>query len=51
LAWLVRNQNEKDGLWEAQSLNKRRKSSSDAALFMSDAATAFAVLPLTEPVD
>jgi squalene-hopene/tetraprenyl-beta-curcumene cyclase len=48
LAWLLRNQNEPEGLWRSDSLNKRRSPSSDTQLFMSDAATAYAVLALTE---
>jgi squalene-hopene/tetraprenyl-beta-curcumene cyclase len=47
LLWLIRNQNGR-GLWPSDSLNKRRSQSSDTQLFMSDAATAYAVLALTE---
>jgi squalene-hopene/tetraprenyl-beta-curcumene cyclase len=45
LQWLAEHQ-EKDGAWSAASLNKKRDAGTDAALFMQDAATAYAVLAL-----
>ena len=47
LAWLNQNQVEADGRWPAFSLNNNRPVMSDTGLFMSDAATAYAVLALT----
>lgn len=45
LAWLTAHQ-QSDGAWTAASLNKQRDPASDPALFMTDAATAYAVLAL-----
>lgn len=48
ISWLMSNQNAVEGFWPASSVNKRRHKSSETGRFMSDAATAFAVLALTE---
>jgi hypothetical protein len=48
LAWLSNHQDATTGMWAASSLNKQRDPGADAAKFMSDAATAYAVLALIE---
>jgi squalene-hopene/tetraprenyl-beta-curcumene cyclase len=49
LAWLIVNQDKTEGSWQASSLNKSKEHhlSPETALFMNDAATAYAVLALT----
>ncbi|HXZ42945.1 MAG TPA: hypothetical protein VEG68_19565 [Terriglobales bacterium] len=49
IVWLTSNQNARDGFWPASSVNKRKSMTSDTGRFMSDSATAYAVLALTEP--
>jgi squalene-hopene/tetraprenyl-beta-curcumene cyclase len=47
LEWLRQGQDRATGRWSASSLNKSRDPESDPGKFMSDAATAYAVLALT----
>ena len=46
LAWLLANQSHWNGRWSAESPNWKRRPWNEAAPFMDDAATAFAVLAL-----
>lgn len=48
LAWLEQHQDRTTGMWVTASLNKKRPLTSDVGKFMSDAATAYAVLALTQ---
>src|SRR5262249_49657852 len=50
IVWLAAHQNRTEGSWSAYSLNKNEEHhiSPDTARFMNDAATAYAVLALTE---
>jgi hypothetical protein len=51
LAWLKAHQDPSTGAWPAVSMNKRRPAGSMEALFMQDAATAFAALALIEAAE
>jgi len=47
-AWLLQRQNKAEGFWYTSSINKRRDPKSNVGRFMSDAATAYAVMALTD---
>lgn len=48
IGWLVANQDQKEGLWTAYSVNKNRELTSDTGRFMIDAATAYSALALSD---
>lgn len=48
LAWLASNQSGEEGSWPSSSLTERRNPSSNVGHFMRDAATAYAVLALSD---
>jgi squalene-hopene/tetraprenyl-beta-curcumene cyclase len=48
LTWLKNNQDSVNGTWYSSSVNKRRNPTSNTGRFMTDAATAYAVLALSE---
>ena len=48
VSWLETHQSKEDGSWPSTSINQRRSPSSNVGHFMRDAATAYAILALSE---